>query len=169
MRSEINTILTINCKLYDKRDSCYLKSLTLNQKTMKTKIIFYLILILGLSFTGCKKYEEGPALSLRSKTARVANTWKVELFTINGIDNTSALTSINYSETYDKDGNYSYNSSIGTGSGKWEFQSNKEQIKRSGVSGQSTETLYILRLKEKEFWYYYLDGNNKFEIHLAEN
>ena len=137
---------------------------------MTTKNIFSIILIISASLTGCKKYEEGPALSLRSKTARVVNTWKVESYTINGVDITSSLTSINYTETYDKDGNYSYNSSAGTSSGKWEFQSDKEQILRSGVSGQgsSTETLFILRLKEREFWYYYLDGNDKHEIHLAE-
>ena len=136
---------------------------------MTTKNIFSIILIMSASLMGCKKYEDGPALSLRSKTARVANTWKVESYTINGFDNTSSLTSINYTETYDKDGNYSYNSSLGSGSGKWEFQSDKEQIKRSGVAGQSTETLFILRLKEKEFWYYFLDGNIRHEIHLAEN
>ena len=136
---------------------------------MTTKNIFFIILIISASLTSCKKYEEGPALSLRSKTARVANTWKVVSYTINGVDNTSFLTSINYTETYDKDGNYSYNSSAGTGLGKWEFQSDKEQIKRSGVSGQSTETLEILRLKEKKFWYYYLDGNDRHEIHLEEN
>jgi len=136
---------------------------------MITKNIFFSILIIGASLMGCKKYPEGPALSLRSKTARVANTWKVESYTINGVDNTSALKSINYTETYDKDGNYSYNSSLGTGSGKWEFQSSKEQIKRSGASGQSTETLFILRLKEREFWYYYLNGNDRHEVHLAEN
>ena len=136
---------------------------------MTTKNIFSIILIIGASLTGCKKYEDGPALSLRSKTARVANTWKVQSYTINGVDYTSSLTSINYTETYDKDGNYSYVSSAGTGSGKWEFQSDKEQIKRSGVSGQSTQTLYILRLKEREFWYYHLDGNDRHEIHLKEN
>lgn len=136
---------------------------------MTTKNIFFIILIIGASLMGCKKYPEGPALSLRSKTARVANTWKIESYTINGVDNTSALKNINYTETYDKDGNYSYNSSLGTGSGKWEFQSGKEQIKRSGVSGQSSETLFILRLKEREFWYYYLDGNDRHEVHLAEN
>jgi len=136
---------------------------------MTTKTILYVSLIIGVLFSGCKKYGEGPSLSLRSKTARVANTWKVDSYTINGTDKTSALTGINYTETYDKDGNFSYNSSAGTGSGKWEFQSDKEQIKRSGVSGKSTETLFILRLKERKFWYYYLDGNDRHEIHLVEN
>lgn len=136
---------------------------------MTTKKIFAIILIIGASLTSCKKYEEGPAFSLRSKTARVANTWKVESYTINGTDYTSTLTNINYTETYDKDGNYSYSSTTDAGSGKWEFQSDKEQIKRSGVSGQSTETLFILRLKEKEFWYYYMDGKDRHEIHLRES
>lgn len=135
---------------------------------MKTKTIIACALLIGALFTGCKKYENGPALSLRSKTARVANTWKVESYTENGTDLTSLLTNINYTETYDKNGGYSYNSSVGSGSGKWEFQSGKETIKRSGVSGQSSETLYILRLTEKEFWYYVLDGNDREEIHLRE-
>lgn len=135
------------------------------------KKVVALFLFAGLTCIGlsrCKKYEEGPAISFRSKTARVANTWKVESYTVNGVDLTSTLNNINYTETYDKDGNYSYSSTLGSGSGKWEFQSSKEQIKRSGVSGQSSETLIILKLKQKEFWYYYMDGNDKNEIHLAE-
>lgn len=136
---------------------------------MTTKNILFIILIIGASLTSCKKYEDGPAFSLRSKTARVANTWKVESYTINGTDYTSTFKNINYTETYDKDGNFSYNSSAGNGSGKWEFQSDNEQIKRSGISGQSTESLFILRLKESEFWYYYLDGNDRHEFHLEDN
>lgn len=135
---------------------------------MIIKKILPIILIIG-ALAGCKKYEEGPSLSFRSRAARVANTWKVDSYTINGADNTSVLTNINYLETYDKDGNYSYSSSLGTGSGRWEFQSDDQEIKRSGVSSQSTETLVILRLKEKEFWYYYLDGNDRHEFHLEQN
>ena len=136
---------------------------------MTTKSFFFYLLIASASLSSCKKYDEGPAFSLRSRTARVENTWKVASYTINGVDFTSTLTSVNYTEAYDKEGNYSYNSSVGTGSGKWEFQSNDEQIKRSGVSGQSTLSLFILKLKEREFWYYYLDGNDRHEIHLVKN
>ena len=132
------------------------------------KIFLGCFLLAAVIFTGCKKYEDGPAFSLRSKTERVANTWVVESYTINGTDYTSTLTNINYTETYDKDGNYSYTSSVENGSGRWEFQSDKEQIKRSGVASQPTQTLYILRLKEREFWYYYLDGNVRHEVHLKE-
>jgi hypothetical protein len=136
---------------------------------MKLKSTFSIFLIAGLLLVSCKKYPDGPALSFRSTTARVANTWKVTSYTINDIDYTTVLTSTDYTETYNKENEYSYNSTLGGGSGKWEFQSDDKEIKRSGVSGQSGVTLQILRLKEKEFWYYYLDGNDRHEIHLEEN
>lgn len=128
------------------------------------------ILAIGfIGFASCKKYEEGPAISFRSKTARVANTWKVEQYLFNGADETNAFNALfpNYREVYDKEGNYSYSfDTNNTGSGRWEFQSNNEEIKRSGVSSQPTETLVILKLKEKEFWYYYMDGNDRSEFHM---
>lgn len=116
----------------------------------------------------CGKYEDGPGLSLRSKTARVSNTWKVEQYLYNGADQTSTFHGLlpNYRETYDKDGNYSFSYDGNSGSGRWEFQNDKLEIKRSGVSSQSSETLVILRLKEKEFWYYIMDGNDKEEVHM---
>lgn len=130
--------------------------------------LFFLSLILIVSLSSCKKYENGPSLSFRSRTARLENNWKVASYTINGIDFTTALTSINYTESYDKDGNYAYSSSVDSGSGKWAFQSDDEQIKRSGVSGQSSVDLFILKLKVRDFWYYFLDGNDRHEIHLVE-
>ena len=106
---------------------------------------------------------------MRSRTARVSATWKLVQYLFNGSDQTNTLSSINYSETYDKAGNYSYNSSLGSGSGKWAFQSNDSEIKRSGVSGQATETLVIQKLKEKAFWYYYVDGGDRYEFHWEKN
>lgn len=127
------------------------------------------VAIIAACLTSCKKYPEGPAISLRSKTARVANTWKVEQYTVNGVDYTSQLTNSGYIETYDKDGIYSYSNNLISGSGKWEFANGKEEIKRSGVSGQSSENLVILKLKENAFWYYYMNGNDKHEFHFESN
>lgn len=132
-----------------------------------------------ITINSCKKYEEGPLLSLRSKTARVANTWKVDKYLKNGVDETTQKYSAsgdkrNYTETFTKDGVYSYSyiddqgDSKG-GAGKWEFQNKNLEIKRSGVSGQSTETLVILKLKEKEFWFWYMDSGDKKEFHLIPN
>lgn len=107
-------------------------------------------------------------LSLRSKTARVCNTWKVEKYIVNGNDQTQVFQNLfhNYMETYREDGVYGYSYDVISASGKWEFQNDKNEIKRYGVSSQSSETMYILRLKEKEFWYSIKDGSDDVEIHL---
>jgi hypothetical protein len=136
---------------------------------MKTKNILFGILVIASSLTSCKKYPDGPSISLRSRTERVANTWKMEQVMLNGSDVTSTFTNINYTETYDKSENYSYSSTVGSGSGKWSFENNDMQIKRQGVSGQSTLDLTILRLKENSFWYKYTDGNDNYEFHLVPN
>ena len=125
------------------------------------------IAFLALSIFSCKKYPEGPGLSLRSRTERVANTWKMEKVTLNNVDITNGFTTFNYTETYDKNGNYSYNSTLDSGDGKWDFQADESEIRRSGVSGQSSEDLIILKLKENEFWYRIDDGNDVYEFHLV--
>lgn len=129
---------------------------------------------LALSFIGlslllgsCKKYPDGPIISFETRTARVANNWKMGSVTLNGTDVTSSYNNINYTETYTKDGNYSYSSSFGSGSGKWAFENSDKQIKRNGVSNQDSEDLTILKLKENEFWYSYTDRRDNYEFHLV--
>ena len=139
---------------------------------MKNKIkLVVLIAFAGLLTFGvesCKKYPEGPTISLRSRKERVANTWKVDNYKINGTDFTSLVA--DYTETYTKDGNYSYKWGILDGTGTWSFQNNDEEIKLTGTSGtQSSHTLIIQKLEEKVFWYYYMDGNDKVEFHMIEN
>jgi hypothetical protein len=51
---------------------------------MKDRAIFT-ILLLSISLTACN-YNDGPLVSIRSKEARVENTWIPEKATINGID-----------------------------------------------------------------------------------
>jgi hypothetical protein len=86
--------------------------------------------------------------------------------TKNGTDITSLYVNSNYSETYTKDGTYSYTWTYGSGSGKWAFENSDKQIKRSGVSGQSSVDLTILKLKEKELWFTGTDGGDTYEFHL---
>lgn len=139
---------------------------------MKTKIkITVFIILIGMlivpAFVSCKKYPDGPVISLRSRTARVANTWKVDNYKKNGTDYTSLVT--NYTETYTKSGDYSYAWGILSGTGKWAFQNKDKEIKINGVDNQSSQTLIILKLEENEFWYYYMDGNDKKEFHMVSN
>lgn len=138
---------------------------------MKTKnnVSKFIALVSGLMIItniGCKKYEDGPMLSFRSRTERVANTWKVDNYKLNGTDFTSLVAG--YTETFNTDGNYSYSWGILSGTGKWEFQNNNKEIKISGIDKQSSETLYIQKLEEKQFWYYYFDGNDRKEFHMIQ-
>ena len=55
---------------------------------MKNLLKLFLILICFVTFS-CKKYEDGPTVSLRTKKARVVNKWKVDSYYINGVDKTT--------------------------------------------------------------------------------
>jgi hypothetical protein len=138
---------------------------------MKTKnrVSALLFLLAGMAMTiipSCQKYPDGPALSIHSRAERVANTWKVDNYKINGDDYTSLVSG--YEETYSKDGNYSYSYGNFAGTGTWAFQNNDAEIRIIGNSNQSDVTLYIMKLEEKQFWYYYMDGNDKKEFHMIQ-
>ncbi|MDQ3109131.1 MAG: hypothetical protein M3R17_04475 [Bacteroidota bacterium] len=138
---------------------------------MKTKskitALFLIIAALAIpTIQSCKKYPEGPSVSLRSREERVANTWKVENYKINSTDYTSLVAG--YEQTFSKGGAYSYSWGSTNGSGTWAFQNEEAEIRITGVNSQPSETLYILKLKEKEFWYYIMDGNDKHEYHLLQ-
>ncbi|HOK21080.1 MAG TPA: lipocalin family protein [Bacteroidales bacterium] len=112
-----------------------------------------------LIFTGCK-YEDGPAISFRSKEERLCNEWRLTRLYINGTEQT--LSSIDQQTTLEfKDNgtvNYSYavmdsTAIIITGSGTWEFNDDKTEVITKityTIGGTETDTFKILRLKEKE-------------------
>ncbi len=136
---------------------------------MKTKskisiALILLALIILPTLNSCNKYPDGPAFSLRMRSHRVVNTWKVENYKINGDDFTSLVTS--YNETFSKSGSYTYSWSFFSGTGKWAFQNNDMEIKLTGDDDQSSRTLYILKLEEDAFWYYYKEGDDRHEFHL---
>lgn len=133
----------------------------------KAVFIFAFSFIIALVFEGCNKYEDGPNISFRSRTDRVANTWKIDNYKINDDDFTSLVSG--YSETFTKNGAYNYSWGILNGSGTWAFQNSDNEIKLSGTDSQASRTLVILKLEEKVFWYYYLENGNKNEFHLIAN
>ncbi len=137
---------------------------------MKTKIrTSLLVLLLAVTILpclqGCQKYPDGPFISFHTRTERVAQTWRVDNFSKNGNDNTSAYS--NYSETYTKQGSYSYSWGIFNGSGTWGFTNKDSDIELSGISNQANHTLIILKLEQNAFWYYYMDGNDRMEFHMV--
>ena len=137
---------------------------------MKTKIILGLAFLLTLS---CNKYEEGRWICLKSKKERVANTWQLEEYRINGVDVTAKYKAINYTEKYNKAGEFEISANNETRDGQWEFISEARCMRRFGMEGIPTRTLIITRLTEKEFWYYYMletedDQHERHEIHLKD-
>lgn len=129
---------------------------------MKTKtILLCLFVLIGLiTFDSCKKYPDGPMLSLRTKTARVSNVWKVEKCTKNGADITASKTDRTYE--FRKDGVFIYTSGSKTEQGSWAFINKKEWL---DVKTSDPYKWEILRLKEKEMWVRENDGD-VFDYHL---
>ena len=131
------------------------------------------LLMGGIALTSCKKYEEGPALSLLTKKARVAGTWEVESYWENGVDKTSDYRAGVSSETYtyDKDGSYTIALTTIIGqindAGTWEFINDKEDIKTlSNTSGATPDTMVIVKLKNKEMWVKETGGSTISEYHF---
>jgi hypothetical protein len=113
----------------------------------------------GIALTSCKKYEDGPALSLLTKTMRATGVWEIESYFENDVDKTSDYRLLISSESVELKKDGAYSSSFTSGSltisdnGTWEFISDKEEIKMlSSQAGSQPDTLVILRLKNKEMW-----------------
>ena len=51
------------------------------------KIILFLVIIVSIT-EGCKRFEDGPTISLCSVKSRITGTWKVDKFYIDGADST---------------------------------------------------------------------------------
>lgn len=119
---------------------------------MKKTVIMSAIMLIGSGmFTGCKKYEEGPALSLKSKKARVANEWKIQYAF--DLEDGEVVTSDFSGETWEfsKNGEWiERENGVIDKSGIWEFVSDKETIRITKPNG--IDHYNILKLKEKEIW-----------------
>lgn len=118
---------------------------------MKKSIIILFISTLLMSFLGsCKKYDEGPWISLRSKEKRMSGEWEVQKFLVNGYDST------NYFNKYDN-AHFIFNpynngrlvlscfdksanpKPIIVLNGKWEWISNKNKININYTSSSGAE------------------------------
>jgi hypothetical protein len=136
---------------------------------MKKLTAFIFVLTIGSTvlalMSSCKKYEDGPLISFRTRTERLSNTWEVDNYTFNGNDLTSLYT--NCTETFSKGGDYSYSCGLFDGAGKWKFQSNDERIQLTGNEDKSNRNLKILKLEEDAFWYSTDDGGDVTEVHMV--
>ncbi len=145
---------------------------------MKTLRTILLISFAALMFagTGCKKYEEGPVISLRSKKARVVNDWEVVKILENGKDVTDSDEDLYYLFEEDNTGikTRTTHSAIGDFTSQnnfsWDFNSDKTKIIITWLDDDGNpygSTAYtILKLYEQEMWLEYKYGDDTYEYHL---
>lgn len=126
---------------------------------MKTLKLTTLLLAVALVFgsTSCK-YEEGPALSLRTKKARIAGEWNIEKYVdANGNETPETDSPV---ITFEKDGkgevSYTFLGTTTTIPFEWEFTDSKKKLKID-IDGSSDEE-EILRLTNEEMWTVDTDG-----------
>jgi hypothetical protein len=139
----------------------------------------------AIAFSSCKKYEEGPALSLRTKKARLAGNWEISEIKIN--NQTSATEGITFKFNFKKDGSGSIglkmpllgDSEISLGF-DWEFVNSKENLKItlklptgidiSAITGMVPNEVEIIKLTNKEFWFRNIrsDGEPSIEMKLKK-
>ncbi len=137
------------------------------------KLTLVALFISGLAFTSCKKYEEGPAISLRTKTARLTGTWEVEKTIVNGEESTDDM---NTEITIEKDGtgevSMEYDGQTMTTDIEWEFGDKKESLKvrTKDMDGawDDWEESDILRLTNDECWLLDDSDGEEIETHLKK-
>ena len=124
-------------------------------KKMK-KLTIYLSLLLIIA-SACKKYEEGPLISLRSKEKRLCQTWNLEEVTKDG--EAIVNSDLSYKWKFHEDGNFTlYRSEQNSGSweteevpSKWKWTDDKEAVEVEGFNAPNYWTHYdIKKLKYDE-------------------
>lgn len=122
------------------------------------KMTFLLLLGGIMTISSCKKYEDGPLISLRSKTERIANTWQIEKAIEDGEDITDQYDQYELQLFSDGDARlvaiytladftFEYETN-----GTWDFSDDKEELELDMENDDADKTYQILRLKEKELW-----------------
>lgn len=127
----------------------------------KKKLLLAATVVIMLNVSSCKKYEDGPLFSLRTKTVRLTGEWEVV-----EIENNDPLDDGKLILEFEKDGDfsshriysdYNYSSYCYSYEGDWEWESGKEVIEIE-IDGDK-EKFEILRLTNDELWFEDEDGN----------
>ncbi len=139
----------------------------MKSKTKISLLLIFLVVLITPVILSYSKYTNTSDISLKSRTVKISKTWKVEKYNINNNDYTYLVSC--YTETFSENGYYSYSWGNLIGSGIWTFQNNYKEVNMTGNENLLPRTLVILKLNERSFWYYYMDGINKNELHMVAN
>ena len=154
---------------------------------MKKLPVILLFVFLAGGISTCKKYPDGPWFSLRTAMARVAGSWKVESYIVNGNDSTDVINSrlpceyiVRFSKPEKSSPGYCSISCtyplVGGGTGSWGFGENKTQLRIDGPTNNPTSQAFpplgftwnIQRLTNKEMWLKTNYAGNDYYIELKQ-
>lgn len=136
---------------------------------MKVLKFAMLASFLGIVFSGCTLYEDGPLFSVLPKKNRIDNIWVADRVT--SADGTNVTNDYNdWTWTFTSDGDatieYYFLGAKIVGNGTWNLIDDDQifqLIIEGGWFGDSIAEYEILRLAENEFWVVAEDGT---EFHL---
>jgi hypothetical protein len=114
---------------------------------MKVYKIIFVAFLVFIASVSCTKYEDGPIITFRSKTARLLGTWKYEsrIDVAQNLVVTENLPQTLY--TYSKDGIYSESTN---NNGTWRFSGAVDLVVKDSTQ---VEVIWeIIRLSNKELW-----------------
>lgn len=115
-------------------------------------------LTMVLCFSACKKYDDGPLISLTSREERIANTWVIDKAIEDGADVTTSYDNYVLTLTTAHGASLSaqyvlFGVPISTETnGTWSFENNDETLVLDFEDDVADGTYQILRLTEPELW-----------------
>ena len=126
-------------------------------------LIFLFATAIIIATSACNKYEDGPAISFRSKARKIANTWKYENYVVNGVELAGTPSKQTLKQFWSANGtmNTTYINQVTgiaeTVNGNWELLDNNSKIRvtqNNVIQGiPETVNLYsILKLTNCEMW-----------------
>ena len=137
------------------------------------------VIVFFAGLFSCQTFDNGGLV--KKAEERVQNTWVLESYLRNGVDETNTLMISDLEERYDQEGNYS-RSYIDTDqsefseTGSWDFLEDEKELSISGVSSLPLSDLHstvssdyytVLKLKKDQYWYSYTNGGDTHEFHFV--
>lgn len=122
-------------------------------------------------FVGCDKYEEGPKISLRTRTERVSNMWDYDKLEVANKDRTDEV--LGATMELQKDGDWNQRNGYGelVALGNWEWEDDQETIRLNyEIPGETIEPLdwKIIKLEEHQLIVEYTFEDNYVYIEFGD-
>lgn len=113
-------------------------------RVILTVIVISLFLSSICIFSGCEKYKDGPKISFRSRTERVANTWKFSKYIQNDSDQTAQKSAYVLTLTKDNYATLTTNDAAGDiYGGTWRFKQTTDMNAKPVTYSYNKDSLEI--------------------------